>query len=151
MEARHRPDHPEFSSALNTLAELLRVTGRFAEADAEPLFRRALAISESLGSDHPNVAISLNNLADLLYATNRPAEAEPMWRRALKIFEGSSGDDHPNLAINDPAARAYLQATNGLAHLLRATNRLAEAEPLYRRALAIDEKSYGPEHPERRR
>jgi hypothetical protein len=31
--------------------------------------------------------------------------------------------------------------------LLRATNRLAEAEPLMRRALAIDEQSYGPQHP----
>jgi hypothetical protein len=31
--------------------------------------------------------------------------------------------------------------------LLQATNRLAEAEPLMRRSLAIDEKSYGPEHP----
>jgi hypothetical protein len=32
--------------------------------------------------------------------------------------------------------------------LLQATNRLVEAEPLMRRALAIDEKSFGPEHPE---
>jgi len=32
--------------------------------------------------------------------------------------------------------------------LLQATNRLAEAEPLMRRALAIDEASYGPDHPE---
>ena len=32
--------------------------------------------------------------------------------------------------------------------LLPATNRLAEAEPLIRRALAIDEQSYGAEHPE---
>jgi tetratricopeptide (TPR) repeat protein len=32
--------------------------------------------------------------------------------------------------------------------LLLATNRLAEAEPMYRRALAIDEKSYGPDHPD---
>ena len=31
--------------------------------------------------------------------------------------------------------------------LLQDTNRLAEAEPLIRRALAIDEKSYGPDHP----
>jgi len=30
---------------------------------------------------------------------------------------------------------------------LRATNRLGEAEPLMRRALAIDEASLGPEHP----
>ena len=31
--------------------------------------------------------------------------------------------------------------------MLQATNRLAEAEPLYRRALEIDERSYGPDHP----
>jgi hypothetical protein len=37
---------------------------------------------------------------------------------------------------------------NNLAQLLQATNRLAEAEPLMRRALAIDEASYGAEHPE---
>ena len=32
--------------------------------------------------------------------------------------------------------------------MLRATNRLSQAEPLYRRALTIDEKSFGPHHPE---
>jgi hypothetical protein len=36
---------------------------------------------------------------------------------------------------------------NNLAELLRQTNRHAEAEPLYRRALAIFEISFGPEHP----
>ena len=36
---------------------------------------------------------------------------------------------------------------NNLASLLQATNRLGEAEPLMRRALAIDEASYGPDHP----
>ena len=32
--------------------------------------------------------------------------------------------------------------------MLQATNRLGEAEPLIRRALAIDEASYGPDHPD---
>ena len=36
---------------------------------------------------------------------------------------------------------------NNLAGLLQATNRLAEVEPLYRRAIAIGEASYGPDHP----
>jgi hypothetical protein len=36
---------------------------------------------------------------------------------------------------------------NSLAGLLYAADRLAEAEPLFRRAIAIDEKSLGPEHP----
>jgi tetratricopeptide (TPR) repeat protein len=37
---------------------------------------------------------------------------------------------------------------NNLAQLLQATHRLAEAEPLMRRAIAIDEKRYGPDHPD---
>jgi Tetratricopeptide repeat len=37
---------------------------------------------------------------------------------------------------------------NNLGVLLKETNRLAEAEPLMRRPLAIDEKSFGPEHPD---
>ena len=69
---------------LNNLAGLLQDTNRLAEA--EPLFRRALAIDEaSLGRIIPNVAIRLNNLAGLLHATNRLAEAEPLYRRALAI------------------------------------------------------------------
>jgi tetratricopeptide (TPR) repeat protein len=37
---------------------------------------------------------------------------------------------------------------NNLAKLLQTTNRLAEAEPLYRRALAIGEANLGPDHPD---
>jgi hypothetical protein len=36
---------------------------------------------------------------------------------------------------------------NNLGQLLKDTNHLTEAEALYRRALAIDETSYGPDHP----
>ncbi len=38
-------------------------------------------------------------------------------------------------------------ALNNLAELYRAQGRYAEAEPLFKRALAIVEKSLGPEHP----
>ncbi|MCX6901612.1 MAG: tetratricopeptide repeat protein, partial [Verrucomicrobia bacterium] len=62
---------------------------------------------------------------------------ETAFRRALAIDEQSFGPEHPNVAID----------LNNLAQLLKATNRLAEAEPLIRRALAIDEQSFGPEHP----
>jgi tetratricopeptide (TPR) repeat protein len=44
--------------------------------------------------------------------------------------------------ITEPTSRLM----NELAQLLKATNRLAEAEPLMRRALAIDEQLYGLEH-----
>jgi tetratricopeptide (TPR) repeat protein len=108
-------------------------------AQAEPLHRRALAISEkSLGPDHPEVARSLSNLALLLRETNRFGEAEPLLRRALAIIEKSLGPDHPSVAAS----------LSNLTELLRATDRLGEAEPLYRRALAISQKSLGPDHPD---
>jgi hypothetical protein len=78
------------------------IRGWLAEAaGAEPLMRRALAISEaSFGAEHPNVATSLNNLAKLLHDSNRPAEAEPLGRRMLLIllaFTRDTGHRHPKL------------------------------------------------------
>ena len=93
-------------------------TRRRATREAEPLYRRALAIDEaSYGPDHPNVAIRLNNLAGLLQATNRLGEAEPLYRRALAIDEASYGPDHPEVATD----------LNNLAGLLRP--RTASARP----------------------
>ena len=81
--------------------------------EAEPLFRRALAIDEaSYGPDHPTVATRLNNLASLLYATNRLGEAEPLYRRALAILEASYGPDHPN-TVTARENLAWLEAAHG--------------------------------------
>jgi len=127
---------PAVAGLLNRQATLLQQIARYEEA--EPLFRRALAIEEaSYGPDHPEVAMPLSNLATLQQATNRLREAEPLMRRALAIVEASDGPGHPNVAT----------ALSNLATLLKATDRLAEAEPLMRRALAIDEASSGPDHP----
>ena len=49
-------------------------------------------------------------------------------RRALVIADAAYGPGHPAVARD----------LNHLAQLLQATNRLAEAEPLMRRAQAID-------------
>ena len=63
MEKALGPDHPEVATSLNNLAVLYSAQGKYAEA--EPLYKRSLAIHEkALGPDHPDVAISLNNLAD---------------------------------------------------------------------------------------
>ena len=70
------------AATLNNLAERYKEEGRY--ADAEPLYKRALAIREkALGPDHPDVAQSLNNLADLYSAQGRYADAEPLYKRAL--------------------------------------------------------------------
>ena len=73
--------------------------------------------------------------------------------RVIELYEAGSMRKRSRLPRNmpKPSRRArddeseYAVALDNLAQLLQATNRLAEAEPLMRRALAIDEKSFGPE------
>ena len=116
---------------------LYRAQGRYAEA--EPLYKRSLAIREkALGPDHPDVGDSLNNLAELYRAQGRYAEAEPLYKRSLAIAEKALGPDHPDVGA----------ALNNLAALYEAQGRYAEAEPLYQRSLAICEKALGPDHPD---
>ena len=52
--------------------------------EAEPLYRRSLAIREMvLGPDHLYTAISLNNLAYLLEDQGNYKEAEPLYRETV--------------------------------------------------------------------
>jgi len=96
----HLQDHvlePKATRIMNQLAVWLK--NRAEHGEAEPLYRRALAIEEkSFGPEHRTVAICLNNLALLLSDTNRLAEAEPLYRRALTIDEKSLGLEHPEPA-----------------------------------------------------
>jgi len=72
------------ATGLNNLARFLRAAGNYAEA--EPLFKRALSITErALGPDHPDVANVLENYADLLRDTERAQEAASMEARAELI------------------------------------------------------------------
>ena len=80
-----------------------------------------------MGPEHPNVASGLNNLAKFYYAQGKYAEAEPLFKRALAIWEKALGPEHPDLA----------QSLENYAQLLRKTNREAEAAKLETRAKAI--------------
>jgi tetratricopeptide (TPR) repeat protein len=131
------PDHPDTARLLDHLATFYEICGEYTEA--EPLFRRALAIREkTFGPDHRGTAASLNNLALLYMDRGRYAEAEPLYRRALAIHERVSGAGHPDTATS----------LNNLAGLYANQGRYAEAEPLYRRALAISERASGAGHPD---
>ena len=65
------------------------------------------------------------------------AEAQKQFAAALKEAEKFEEQD-PRLATS----------LNNLATLYQAQGKYAEAEPLHRRALAIQEKALGPEHPD---
>src|SRR5262249_30440432 len=57
-------EHPEYAEAITWLAFVYKAQGRLAEA--EPLYRRALAVRETaLQAGHPDIAQGLNNLAVL--------------------------------------------------------------------------------------
>ena len=111
--------------------------GRYAEA--EPLYKRALAISEkALGPEHPDVASSLNNLA-MLYgskaATPRPSlcpnAPSPSARRRSA----------PSTQMSPPVSTISRCSTLSKAAMPRPSL-------CTQRALAIGEKALGPEHPE---
>jgi CHAT domain-containing protein/tetratricopeptide (TPR) repeat protein len=136
MEKTLGASHPDFASALSNLAKLYREQGRY--SDAEPLFKRSLAIREQvLGLDHLDVAYSLNDLAGLHLEQGHYTDAERAFKRSIAVLEKSVGAEHPTFA----------GALSNLAWLYFKESRYSEAEPLYRRALIIKESSLGAEHP----
>jgi tetratricopeptide (TPR) repeat protein len=78
---------------------------------------------------------ALNTQVIELYRAGKFTEAIPLAQRYAEAMKARHGSEHAE----------YATALNNLALLLKATNRLSEAEPLMRRALAIGEKSLGPE------
>jgi tetratricopeptide (TPR) repeat protein len=103
------PVHQDVAQASDDFAGLYCGMKRY--ADAEPLYRRSLAIWEQLlGPDHALIATSLDNLAVIL----------ALQQRALVIRDRDDFNSLHNLAL----VRAAL-------------DRDKEAEALYKRMLAI--------------
>ena len=95
----------------------------------DPLAPHAEAVAgfaDAAGIPEPTVRL-ISHLGRLFRHKSLLARAEPLLRSALAIDEASYGAAHPRVATD----------LNNLAGLLQATNRLGEAEPPMRRALAI--------------
>lgn len=90
--------------------------------DLEPLHPHLARLIEHADQAHMTepTARLMSVLAEFFQAKALYAQAEPLLCRALVITEQAYGPAHPTVAIR----------LNNLAGLLRATNRLAEAEPL---------------------
>lgn len=125
--------------SLNNLAGLLYESGRV--ADAEPLLREALALTERLrGPDDPFTARARSNVGMVAEALHRFEEAEIQYRKALDILEGAKARDTADVATT-AAETLY-----NLADLYRMLERTAEARPLYERAVRHLERVWGPFH-----
>lgn len=134
--ASRNPPVSDYARALGWQAYLNQVQGRF--SDAEPLFRKSLAILEqTLPAGHPDIATALNNLGFQHQATDRIEEAEDLYKRALVMREAATPQSP--LAVAD--------SLNNLAQIYKAQGRIAEAEPLLRRALEIRAEKLPPASP----
>jgi len=101
---------------VNNLAVLYRDQGRYAEA--EPLYRRSLAISENaFGPGHTQLAPSVNGLGVIYREQGDYHRAELFFKRALTIVETALGPKHPDVTTS----------LESYADLLRKTGRTDEA------------------------
>ena len=155
-ERRLGNDHEDTAAGLNSLALVLEKLGDY--TGAETLLRRAVAILEGkLGRDNPNTATVVSNLARVLDnqgkfagaktidkvpggdAAQLAARAEEALRRGefrqaetlheevLAIHSKTLGEDNATTA----------NSMSNLARVYDLQGRYADAEKLYRRALAV--------------
>ena len=122
------------------LASLLKLAAtrqqQGAEAEAEELFRQALAVADRiLGPDHPELMLLLTDLTRLYLKKSAYASAEPLLLRLLEM-KRSKGEDHPEVAT----------VLASLANVRQALGSHESAEQLWRRVLEIRERTLAPNH-----
>jgi tetratricopeptide (TPR) repeat protein len=105
--------------------------------EAELFYRHAISGYEKVPESGFSLAQSLNELADICHSEKRDVEAEDLYRRALEIQEKT-------LALTLAMNARVLSAPFAFQNFLRDQGRLNEIEPVYQRALAIQEQYLGP-------
>ena len=178
MEQSTTPINQDAASAYNNLASLLRILGKY--EDAEALLQHSQAIIEELlPAEHPRVAIGWSSLGLLRKAQGRLAtrsvlfagtfrsreitrtggrrngdDAEQPWRDlhraapSVRRRRDASAGTCGSAAAFRRSARTGLTTLSNIGHLRLLQRRHAEAEDLYRRSLAICEGTLGTGHPE---
>lgn len=120
-------------------------------AKAAQAFENALVEAERFGPDGPRVAITLHRLGVVYGAAGRFTVAERVYLRSLSISERLAESREASPAANPELARTFsAQAAatlNNLGEIYHAQGKLAQAEPLFLRAVAVATKAFGSEHP----
>ena len=137
QQRRLGPRHATLAGTLHQLASVAVYRGDLALA--EQFHRRAVAVRQTaLGEEDSLTAYSHLLLGTTLRREGHFDEAEREFRRGIAISERVLGRDDPQVAFGELL----------LADLLNEDERrLAEAGPLYYRALEIRRRAYGEGHP----
>ncbi|HEY9775333.1 MAG TPA: tetratricopeptide repeat protein [Planktothrix sp.] len=123
----------ELAKSLKEAQQAFR-SGNFAQA--EPLYKRALELTErSYGEDHADTCVCVGNLADTYYGLRKYKDAVPLFRRLLIMKEKQFGPSHAEVAA----------VLFKLAKTYEKLGQATESESIYRRALRVGEQAYGKE------
>lgn len=132
-EKAQGPDHPDLAIRLSILALLYQEQHKYTQA--ETFYKRFLAIVEKAGvtDEDPFVSGVLKGMVRLYEEMGRNRDAIPIIKRVLANTEKEWGADHPRVALD----------LERMARLYSADGQYAQAELLYKRALAIFDKAAG--------
>jgi tetratricopeptide (TPR) repeat protein len=107
--------------------------------DAERSLRSAIAEVDRPGAPRIRLARSVEALADLYHSRERLEQAEPLYLRAIVLWEETLGPRQPRTGI----------ALHNLALLYLAQCRVEEAMPLVERVVNLWGETLGADHPDR--
>jgi CHAT domain-containing protein/tetratricopeptide (TPR) repeat protein len=127
-------DHRDTLQSVANLAGIFLEQGRYSEGDA--LLLRAKDGYARAETDVPELGRVVYNLATSYWKQDRVAEAETLATKAVSLFEKAHGQDHHITAF----------AMNLVAKIYESQGRCAEAGELYERALAVAERTLGPDN-----
>jgi tetratricopeptide (TPR) repeat protein len=134
------PENPDTLQTRSDLAQLFDEDGKYAEAEAED--RALIALEQKvLGPQNPQTLAIRANLPEVLGHEGKQAEAETEGREVLKLEESVLGVDNP----------ATLHTCFNLALCLRSQNKMEAAALFARRAAEGIRRTFGPEHPDRKK
>jgi tetratricopeptide (TPR) repeat protein len=105
---------------------------------AEHLLRKAVAATDSFDSTDPRIASTLELLSEVLWKNGKLTEARPICELTLRFYESTLDEKHQDIGV----------ISNNLAMLYHALDMPEEAEPLYKRAMAIRTANQGATHPD---
>lgn len=130
------PSHQRVLSTLGRLGDLHVAMGDYTRG-RDFLVRSIQGTERTLGPDHHGLAAPLSSYGRLLLAEGEPAEALIQFERALRVREKALG------------RRRHYEIAESLADIAQSKLRLegsAAAEPLLRRALAMQRDVLAPGH-----
>lgn len=129
--------HPGVAATLGNLGVTLAMQRRHDEA--EPLLRQALLLhSRSAGADSLDALQAARNLGVVLTQLGRAEEASAHFAGLVSLYQASPTSAQPLLA-RDLLRQADQYVAQG---------ELQSAEPLYKRALVIEQRVFGEIHPD---